>query len=65
MKKEKTPFNFFYSGHSLVEYPGWNERSPPENNDVSKSDYGMPHHYREVTIYPGNLREYENFTGNT
>lgn len=62
MKKEKTPFNFFYSGHSLVEYPEWNKKRPPENNEVCKGDDGLDQ-YRGVTIYPGNLFEFADFTG--
>lgn len=62
MKKEKTPFNEFYSGHTLLEYPSYRERKPADYGNVGKGDDGYLS-FKDITYYPGGLREYTHFTG--
>ncbi len=62
MKRGKTKWDSFYSGHSLVEYPAFNEKIPPEDGRVCKGDDGS-RYFSDVTIYPGWLFEYAYGTG--
>lgn len=62
MKKDKTPFNFFYQGTTLVESTIHIQTLSPEDGRVCKGD-DLSSRFTDVTIYPGYILEYTNGTG--